>query len=50
MMAEETINFHPLRNTASTALKSSDLTRFINHLGYMPLLADCGAWPGDESI
>ncbi|MDX9690508.1 MAG: prolyl-tRNA synthetase associated domain-containing protein [Proteobacteria bacterium] len=49
MMAEETINFHPLRNTASTALKSADLMRFINHLGYTPALANCGIWLRGES-
>lgn len=38
----ETVNFHPLRNTASTTLKSADLLRFLHHMGYEPLFMDCG--------
>jgi Ala-tRNA(Pro) deacylase len=32
----ERVNFHPLRNSASTTLLSSDLLRFICALGYAP--------------
>ena len=42
MMQSETINFHPLRNDASTAIRSVDLLMFIKALGYKPLMADCG--------
>lgn len=42
LVASEWVNFHPLRNDASTTLRSKDLLRFINALGYEPHLADCG--------
>lgn len=44
MMNATMVNFHPLRNDASTVLKSTDLMKFIKELGYSPLLADCGQW------
>ena len=44
MMAQEKVNVHPLRNDASTCLKSADLLKFIKSLGYSPLIADCGEW------
>lgn len=44
MMAAESINFHPLKNEASTTIKSSDLLKFIKKLGYNPIEADCGEW------
>lgn len=44
MMEAQTVNYHPLRNTASTTLKASDLLRFIKSLSYDPFLADCGEW------
>lgn len=44
MMAAPMVNFHPLRNTASTVLSSDDLMKFIKWLGYDPVLADCGPW------
>jgi Ala-tRNA(Pro) deacylase len=43
MLKAETINFHPLRNTASTTIKAQDLVKFVTALGYKPLLEDCGA-------
>lgn len=46
MMEAELVNFHPLRNTASTALKSIDLLKFIKSLSYDPVIADCGQWVG----
>jgi Ala-tRNA(Pro) deacylase len=38
----EWVNFHPLENTASTTLRSADLLKFIEALGYQPIIADCG--------
>jgi Ala-tRNA(Pro) deacylase len=42
MMKSEFVNFHPLRNDASTTLKTADLLKFIKAQGYKPLLEDCG--------
>jgi len=42
MLESEMVNFHPLRNTASTTIASQDLVKFITALGYKPLIADCG--------
>jgi Ala-tRNA(Pro) deacylase len=39
MMEEEMINLHPLVNTATITLRTSDLTRFLSALGRKPLLA-----------
>lgn len=44
MMNAERVNFHPLRNTASTALQACDLLKFVKSLSYEPLIADCGIW------
>jgi Ala-tRNA(Pro) deacylase len=44
MMQAPMVNFHPLRNTASTALNPKDLLNFIKSLGFSPLTADCGSW------
>ncbi|MGE4351718.1 MAG: YbaK/EbsC family protein, partial [Bdellovibrionales bacterium] len=44
MMQAEIVNFHPLRNTASTALRAADLLAFVKSLGYEPLIVDCGVW------
>ena len=46
MMKSEWVNFHPLRNTASTTLRSADLLKFINALGYNPAIVDCGQVEG----
>ena len=43
MMQSELINFHPLINTASTTIKTSDLLKFIEALGYTPQIVDCGS-------
>jgi Ala-tRNA(Pro) deacylase len=43
MLKSDRVNFHPLRNTASTTIKAADLVKFIEALGYKPLIADCGA-------
>lgn len=44
MAAAEKVNYHPLRNTASTTLEAKDLIKFIKSLSYNPLIADCGEW------
>lgn len=37
MLDSEWVNFHPLLNTASTTVRSADLLRFIEALGYQPI-------------
>jgi Ala-tRNA(Pro) deacylase len=39
MMNQQTINLHPLVNTATITLRTADLTRFMKALGREPLLA-----------
>jgi Ala-tRNA(Pro) deacylase len=39
---QETVNCHPLRNTATTTLASADLLRFLEAEGYTPELIDFG--------
>ena len=36
LMAHQTVNFHPLKNDATTAIASADLLRFIKALGRTP--------------
>jgi Ala-tRNA(Pro) deacylase len=38
MLDAEWVNYHPLRNAASTTLRSADLVRFIRALGYEPII------------
>lgn len=40
LMAHELVNCHPLTNTATTTLRSADLLRFMEALGYAPRLVD----------
>ena len=40
LMAHELVNCHPLANTATTTLRSADLMRFMEALGYAPQLVD----------
>lgn len=42
MMQAETVNFHPLRNNASTTILAADLVKFTKALGFAPLVLDCG--------
>ena len=42
MMAAESVNYHPLRNDASTTIRAADLMKFVNALGYAPMVFDCG--------
>ena len=37
------VNFHPLTNTATTAISSADMLAFLDHLGVEPLLIDFAA-------
>ncbi len=46
--AAETVNFHPLRNDASTTLSSAGLMIFIRSLGYAPIVVNCGAGAVDD--
>ncbi len=43
MMKSETLNCHPLVNSATTNIRSEDLLRFLRHVHGDPLLADLGA-------
>ena len=36
MMRQELLNYHPLENTATTAIRSDDLVRFIEATGHKP--------------
>jgi Ala-tRNA(Pro) deacylase len=40
LLAEEPINFHPLSNTATTAVSRDGLLRFLDALGVDPLVVD----------
>ena len=42
MMAADLVNYHPLRNDASTTIRAEDLMKFIRSLGYAPMVFDCG--------
>jgi Ala-tRNA(Pro) deacylase len=38
MLANEWVNFHPLKNDASTTIRAADLVRFVRALGYAPII------------
>jgi Ala-tRNA(Pro) deacylase len=38
MLASEWVNFHPLKNDASTTIRTADLVRFVRALGYTPTI------------
>ena len=38
LMAHETINAHPLVNTATTSIRADDLVRFLRATGHEPLI------------
>ena len=40
MMKEELLNYHPLRNDATTTITSSDLLKFIHAMGHVPIFVD----------
>ena len=39
----EWVNFHPLTNTATTAIRPGDLLRFLRALGHAPEILDLDA-------
>lgn len=43
MMAIETLNFHPLANTATTSIASGDLMRFVRDCGHEPRVVAVGS-------
>jgi Ala-tRNA(Pro) deacylase len=40
LFRHDIVNFHPLTNTATTAIASADLDRFVRALGYAPVIVD----------
>ncbi len=49
MLASEWVNFHPLKNDASTTIRAADLVRFIRALGYAPLIVTVPERPAEPS-
>ena len=50
MMAQATLNYHPLRNTMTTSITRDDLIKFLAATGHPPRLVaicDAGLPPGD---
>ncbi|MFN4353960.1 prolyl-tRNA synthetase associated domain-containing protein [Parvibaculum sp.] len=43
MLGHERLNYHPLENTATTALSQSDFLRFLKETGHDPLILDLEA-------
>ena len=43
MLEQDVLNYHPLRNDATTSLKTPDLLRFIEACGHRPLVVDFAA-------
>jgi Ala-tRNA(Pro) deacylase len=43
LIAEEKINCHPLQNDMTTALSPQDLVKFMNDMGYNPVIVDFSA-------
>lgn len=43
MLAENLLNFHPLENTATAAIATADLRRFVASLGHAPVEIDLAA-------
>lgn len=46
LMAHEVLNFHPLRNTATTTIARGDLLRFLEATGHPPRIEPVAAAPG----
>jgi Ala-tRNA(Pro) deacylase len=44
LMAHDIVNFHPLKNDATTAVTSADLLRFVRALGRAPEVFDLAAF------
>ena len=49
LMAQDTINCHPLENTATTSIARDDLLRFIRACGHEPRVAALGSAAAAES-
>lgn len=43
LMAHDTVNFHPLENTATTSISPQGLLAFIRDCGHEPTIIDIGA-------
>ncbi|MBN4058480.1 prolyl-tRNA synthetase associated domain-containing protein [bacterium AH-315-J19] len=43
LFTHETVNFHPMGNTATTAFKSADMERFARAAGHDPIILDFAA-------
>jgi len=46
MMANETLNFHPLANTGTTTISRHGLLKFLEATGHPPRIAPVSAQPG----
>ncbi|MFQ5562052.1 MAG: prolyl-tRNA synthetase associated domain-containing protein [Parvularculaceae bacterium] len=46
LLAHDPVWFHPLENTASTAVSPADLLKFMRHCGHEPLILDLAAPAG----
>ena len=46
MLAHERLNYHPLENTATTALSRDDFMRFLEITGHRPMIVDLVAAAG----
>jgi len=46
MMANETLNFHPLANTGTTTISRDGLLKFLEATGHPPRIAPVSAQPG----
>ncbi len=42
LMSEALVNFHPLENTATTAIAPDDLRRFLDAVAHPPQVLDLG--------
>ena len=42
MLERDPLNYHPLSNAMTTAVKPADLVRFIEACGHAPRLIDLG--------
>ena len=49
MMAHETLNFHPLVNTMTTAIARGDLIRFLEATGHGPRIIAVSGAPGEPA-
>jgi len=49
LSSAETVNFHPLTNTATTTLRGADLLRVLNLLAHTPLIVDLDVMVADPT-